>query len=190
VHDVVTTLARRSESGLRFVPNAIRSTAADRAIEEATTIVIPALASSTDVVLADVGGRRTDHLRSPVVRSAAAVVVVHRQTTASAAAGSVRIDRLVETVEALAHIDAALVLAVIGRSPFDPQEIGAFVEQAVPDTVHHTAAIADDPLAAATIAGRVGVSAKRLRRLPLMRDAARLAGTLSVLAAESEDAFA
>jgi hypothetical protein len=36
-------------------------------------------------------------------------------------------------------------------------------------------------LAAATLAGRSGVSAKRLRRFPLMRDAARLAGDLADL---------
>jgi MinD-like ATPase involved in chromosome partitioning or flagellar assembly len=190
VYDIVTAHARRSESGLYFVPNAILAKAADRAVEEAATIVIPALAASPNVVLADAGGHRAGRRLSPALRSAAVVVVVHRQAAASAAAASVRIDRLVETVEALAQIEASLVLAVIGRSPFDPEEIGAFVDRAVPDTVHLTAAIADDPLAAATLAGRVGVSAKRLRRLPLMRDAAELAGTLSLLAAESEGAFA
>jgi hypothetical protein len=70
---------------------------------------------------------------------------------------------------------------VIGRSPFDPAEIGQFVDQALPNTVRHTVALSDDPLAAATLAGRSGVSAKRLRRLPLMRDAAKLAGDLADL---------
>jgi hypothetical protein len=46
-------------------------------------------------------------------------------------------------------------------------------------------ALGDDPLAAATLAGRSGVSAKRLRRLPLMRDAARLAGDLADLVSSS-----
>ena len=75
------------------------------------------------------------------------------------------------------------ILAVIGSAPFDPAEIGAFVDESVPDTVRTTVAIADDPLAAATIAGRAGVSAKRLRRLPLMRTASTLAVELSELVA-------
>jgi MinD-like ATPase involved in chromosome partitioning or flagellar assembly len=190
VHETVAALSRRSASGLQFVPNAIRARSAARAVEEAAALVIPALAASTDAVLADVGAHRAGHSLSPVVRSAAAVVVVHRQATASPGAASVRIERLVETIEELTPVDAPLVLAVVGGSPFDPDEIGAFVDRAVPGTIYHTAAIADDPLTAATIAGRVGVSAKRLRRLPLMRDAARLATTLSVLVAESEDACA
>ena len=86
-------------------------------------------------------------------------------------------------VEELAHLDATFVLAVIGTSPFDPAEIGAFLDEAVPDTVQHTVSLADDPLTAATLAGRAGVSAKRLRRLPLMRDAARVATQLADIAA-------
>ena len=92
-----------------------------------------------------------------------------------------RIERLVETVEELAQLDAAFVLAVIGSSPFDPAEIGQFVDRSVPDTLRYIGSLSDDPLAAATLAGRSGVSAKRLRRLPLMRDAARLAGDLADL---------
>ena len=109
------------------------------------------------------------------------VVVVHRQSDASAAAATVRIERLAETVEDLAHLDATVVLAVIGTAPFDPVEIGAFVEQSTPERLSATVSIANDPLAAATIAGRSGVTAKRLRRLPLMRDAANFATELSAL---------
>jgi hypothetical protein len=128
-------------------------------------------------------------------------VIVHRQAAASAPAATVRIERLVESIEDLAHLDAAFVLAVIGRSPFDPAEVGQFVSQAVPGTLLHTVTLSDDPLAAATLAGRSGVSARRLRRLPLMRDAAGLAADLAGLVSsglhverprhfESEDASA
>jgi len=180
VLDTVDAMARRSESGIRLIATAVRARAADRAVEEAGLVVLPALAASPRTVLADVGAHRGGP-PPPAIRLADVVVVVHRQATASAGAASVRIDRLVETVEELAHLDATLVLAVIGATPFDPAEIGTFLDEAVPDTVHHTASIADDPLAAATLAGRAGVSVKRLHRLPLMRDAARLATGLAEL---------
>jgi MinD-like ATPase involved in chromosome partitioning or flagellar assembly len=183
VLDTVDAMTRRSDSGVRFIPNAVRARAAHRAIEEAALVVMPALARSSTVVLADVGRLRAGSTPSPTVRSADVVLIVHRQAVASAAAATVRIERLVESIEELAHLDATFVLAVIGQSPFDSTEIGQFVGQAVPDTLRHTVSLSDDPLAAATLAGRSGVSARRLRRLPLMRDAARLAGDLADLLA-------
>jgi len=201
VLDTVDAMTRRSESGVLFIPNAVRARAAHRAVEEAALVVVPALAGAPTVVLADVGRLRAGDTSSPAIRSADVVVIVHRQAAASAPAATVRIERLVESVEDLAHLGVTVVLAVIGRSPFDPTEIGQFVDQAVPNTVRHTVALSDDPLAAATLAGRSGVSAKRLRRLPMMRDAARLAGDLAALVSsvhapgtakrfESEDASA
>jgi MinD-like ATPase involved in chromosome partitioning or flagellar assembly len=199
VLDTIGAMTRRSDAGVRFIPNAVRARAAHRAVEEAALVVLPALAGAPTVVLADVGRLRAGDAPSPVIRAADVVVIVHRQAAASAPAATVRIERLVESVEELADLDATFVLAVIGRSPFDPAEIGQFVDQSVPDTVGRTVALSDDPLAAATFAGRSGVSAKRLRRLPLMRDAARLAGGIADLVAsgfasegaqrfESEDA--
>jgi MinD-like ATPase involved in chromosome partitioning or flagellar assembly len=179
--DTVDAMTRRSSSGIRFVANAVRARAAHRAVEEAALVVLPALAAASLMVLVDVGAHRAGEPLSPGLRVAETVVVVHRQAAASAAAATVRIERLVEAIEELAHLDATVVLAIIGSSPFDPEEIAHFVDQAVPNAIGHTATLSDDPLAAATIAGRSGVSAKRLRRLPLMRDAARLAGDLTQL---------
>lgn len=176
-HSVLETLAtmtHRSDSGVLFVANAVRSRAAHRAVEEAAGVVLPAIAAASTTVIADVGTHRCGQHPSPALRLAEVVVIAHRQATASAAAATVRVERLVETVEELAHLDAEFVLAVVGSAPFDPVEIGSFVDESVPHTIRATAALADDPLAAATIAGRAGVSAKRLRRLPLMRDASRL----------------
>jgi cellulose biosynthesis protein BcsQ len=181
VLDKIDAMTRRSDSGVRFISNAVRARAAHRAVEEAALVVVPALAGAPAVVLADVGRLRAGDIPSPAVRAADVVLIVHRQAAASARAATVRIERLVESVEELAHLDATLVLAVIGRSPFDSTEIGQFVGQAVPGTLRHTVALSDDPLAAATLAGRSGVSARRLRRLPLMRDAARLAGDIADL---------
>ena len=177
-------MTRRSDSGLRFVATAVRARAAHRAVEEAAVAVFPALAAAPTTVIADVGVHEAGRVPSPGLRVADVVVIVHRQATASVRAATVRIERLVETVEELAHLDAVFVLAVIGGAPFDPEEIGAFVDESVPGTIRTTVALADDPLAGATISGRAGVSAKRLRRLPLMRDASALAVELSELVAE------
>ena len=190
VLDTFATMTHRSESGVRFVANAVRARAAHRAVEEAAEIVLPAIAADPATVIADTGAHRAGQPPSPALRMADVVVIVHHQASASPSAATVRIERLVEMVEELAHLDATIVLAVIGNSPFDPAEIGAFVGESVPDTVALTVAIADDPLAAATIAGRTGVSAKRLRRLPLMRDASRLAGVLDDLLDERRRAGA
>lgn len=171
-------MAQRSATGVRFVANAVRARAAHRAVEEAAGAVLPAAAGAATTVIADAGRHRAGHAPSPALGVADVVVIVHRQAGASAAAASVRIERLVETVEEVAHLDAAIALAVIGSTPFDPAEIGAFVGESVPGAVQMVVSLADDPLAAATIAGRVGVSPKRLRRLPLMRDASQLAGAL------------
>lgn len=168
-------MAQRSAAGLRFLPNAVRARAAHRAVDEAATAVLPAIAEGATAVITDTGTHTAGRVPATGVNLADVVVVVHRQATASAAAATVRIERLVETLEEFAHLDAAIVLAVIGAAPFDPAEIGEFVDASVPDMLHSTVAIADDPLAAATLAGRAGVSARRLRRLPLMRDTAALA---------------
>jgi len=181
VLDTFATMTHRSGSGVRFVANAVRARAAHRAVEEAATAVLPALATGGATIIADTGTHRAGQPPSPALRVADVVVIVHQQASASPAAATVRIERLVEMVDELAHLDAAIVLAVVGDTPFDPAEIGAFVDQAMPDTVRMTMSLADDPLAAAAIAGRTGVSARRLRRLPLMRDASRLAGVLDDL---------
>ncbi len=181
-------MTHRSASGVRFVAAPVRARAAHRAVEEAAVALFPTIADAPLAVIADAGRHRAGEPPTAVLRLADVVVIVHRQANASAAAATVRIERLVETVEELAHLDADVVLAVIGATPFDPAEIGSFVLQAVPESIGTTVALADDPLAAATIAGRAGVSAKRLRRLPLLRDASLVAdAVLDLVAARPLD---
>lgn len=183
-------MTQHSSSGVRFVANAVRSRAAHRALDEAAAVVLPALAAADSTVLVDVGVHRVGLGQSPALDAADVVVLVHRQATASAAAATVRVERLVESVEELARLDAEIALAVIGTTPFESGEIAAFVDDSVPGAIRTMTALADDPLAAATIAGRAGVSARRLRRLPLMRDAVELASVVSdlVVARRGDDA--
>ncbi|HYN35103.1 MAG TPA: hypothetical protein VES40_20940 [Ilumatobacteraceae bacterium] len=178
VLSTVAAMTHLSASGIRFVAAPLRALPARRAIEEAAAVVVPVLASSDVVVFADLGRRQPGDIPSVIVGSAATTLVVHRQHAASAAAEAVRLERLVESVERLAPVARTLTLAVIGSDPFEPAEIAQHVETsgALADVV----TLAEDPLAAAVLAGRSGVSANRLRRLPLMRSAASAASRLAV----------
>lgn len=165
----VDAMVRRSASGIRFIAAPVRSREASRAIGEAGTALFPLLATlDQPTVLADCG-RHTPADRLPtMVSCASAIVVVHHQADVSAAAATVRLDRLAELVEAVASLGVPLFVAIVGDRPFDLDEIERFISA---DGSHQLTAysLADDTLSAAVFAGRTGVSAKRLDRLPLMR---------------------
>lgn len=170
----VDSMIRRSASGIRFVPAPFRSREARGAINEADQTLFPLLAASEEMIgLMDVG--RIDPLRIPSsLRHADLVIVVHRQEAASAPAATVRLERLAETVDALRTTSHEVALAVIGDEPFPLEEVVSF---AAPGARAWSLAV--DDLAAQVFAGRSGVSAKRLARLPLPRSAARTAGELA-----------
>jgi hypothetical protein len=165
----IESLVHHSASGVRFVAAPVRSSAAARAVADAAMVVLPALAGSDLTAIVDVGRHLPSQPMPPAVALASVIVAVHRQHSASAGAEAVRLERLVELIEQLASTAAPLVLAVVGEQPFEPSEIGGFVESSVPGAVERILTIADDPLSAAAIAGRRGVSAKRMNRLPLFR---------------------
>lgn len=168
----IRSMTRSSESSIRFIAAPVRALAAHRAIDEAVRVVVPAIAADpTMVALADLG--RPDPAGPPaIVRCASMVVIVHRQDPRSVGAETVRLERFVELIEQLAASGASPVAAIIGNDPFDPAEIAQFLDESVPTALAQSVTLADDPLAAAVLAGRTGVSASRLRRLPLMRTAA------------------
>jgi MinD-like ATPase involved in chromosome partitioning or flagellar assembly len=175
----VTSMTHHSESGVRFLASPARAVAARRAIEEAATLAFPAIARSPDMIaLADVGRPSAADQPAAIVSMAAAMILVHRQERASAAAEAVRLERLVEIVERLVPTGIPSTLAIIGDAPFDPIEIVDFVEESVPGALTTSFDLADDPLSAAVLAGRHGVSASRLRRLPLLRSAGSAAGRM------------
>ena len=123
-------------------------------------------------MLADCGRlMAADPLPSPVAL-ASSIVVVHRQDDASAAAASVRLERLAEVIDDLVPIGVPIELGIIGTRPFDLDEIHRFVTNDHEAVTSH--ALAEDSLSAAVFAGRSGVSAKRLERLPLMRSVRRV----------------
>lgn len=172
----VDTMIRRSAAGIRFIPAPFRTREASGAIGEAERSLFPLLAAlEHTVALVDVG--RMDPLRlPPAVRHADLTVVVHRQDASSAPAATVRLERLAETTEALCDAGADVGLALVGDTPFSLDEV---VDFARPTEAAHS--LAFDPLSAAVLAGRTGVSTRRLTRLPLMRSAARAASDLAQL---------
>lgn len=156
---------------------------ARRAVEESGRNLLPVLAAlEGSDVLVDGGRLSPGAPLPPTVRLADRLVVCHRQESASAAASSVRLQRLVETAEALSGLGRPVVLAVIGGTPYPIEEIGAFVSDrlaATGATVRPTVrSLPEDPVSAKVLAGRSGLSARRLARRPLMRAAGELVEAL------------
>lgn len=190
----IEAVAQRAVAGPMVVTAPVRSVEAARAVAEAERHVMPILAAlDRPVVLADTG--RVDgvsasgpHGLPGVLLASDLVIVVHRQARQSARAAAVRIERLADLVGAVvaATPTTPTVLGIVGEAPFDAVEIERFVAEE--RTLAGVLSLADDPLAAAVLAGRSGVSAKRLARLPLMRTARRAAGLLDQLLAGTRDA--
>ncbi len=176
---VIDRLSRLTPSGLRVIPAPVRAVEATRAVAEAADVIFPTLAPLVSpVVLADAGPFGGAAGPPAVVTQSTLAVVVHNQAQQSARAAGVRLERLAECFEQLTACAVEAVLAVIGRAPFDADEIADFVGAGAIATPP-VFALADDPLAAAVLAGRSGVSRRRLLRLPLLRSSAALAAFLS-----------
>ena len=168
----IQSMVQRSGSGVDVLVAPTRSVEAAAVVLAASASVLPLLSAlDTTVVIAD-GGRTRGPL-SPLATQAAIVVVSHRQPAGSAAAAALGFERLAELTAQLAVRSIPTVVALIGSRPYAPDEVASFVGA---ETVM---AVADDPWAAAVLAGRAG-SAARLRRSPLMRSLNDLAAVLSV----------
>lgn len=164
----IDAMTHTSASGLRFIAAPVRSREASRAIGEADSSVFPLLASLPEpTMIADCGRHHGTDPLPAALSLATSIVVTHRQRDTSAGAGAVRLERLAELIHDLAPLDRPIDVAVIGGHPFDVDEIHRFVAGDA-DTVR-SHAVADDDLSAAVLAGRTGVSARRLARLPLLR---------------------
>ena len=100
------------------------------------------------------------------------VVVTHRQHSGSAAAAAVGFERLADITSQLAVRSIPTVVALIGARPYSADEVSEFVQA---ETV---ISLAEDPWAAAMLAGRAG-SAIRLRRSPLLRSLAELSAVVA-----------
>jgi MinD-like ATPase involved in chromosome partitioning or flagellar assembly len=170
----IDALSRVTPSGLRVIPAPVRSVEASRAVSESGTSVFPVLARVEQaVVLIDAGRPAPAAGLHGAIPYADVVVVTHRQARQSARAAAVRLERAVEVVDAVGAAGVSVIAAVIGSGPFGSDEVAAFMlENVTAAPVVDAVRLPEDPLAAAVLAGRTGVSARRMARLPLMRAAA------------------
>jgi len=165
---------RLADSGVRLIPAPTRAAEAAQAVAESARSVVSTLAAlRSPVTIADTGSVQSSPASHPFVGAASVTVVVHRQATQSAPAAAVRLQRLADQLDALSALPTALVVAVVGAVPFDLGEIESFLADSVGTTP--IVGLPVDDLTAAVFAGRTGVSARRLARLPLFRAARDLA---------------
>lgn len=171
----VDAMVRHAPSGIRFIAAPVRSRAASTALSEASNTLFPLLAQlSEPTLIADIGSYAVVDTPPALLSLASAIVVCHRQDTASAAAATVRLERLAELVQVLGAFGVPLIVALIGDRPFGSDEVSQFLAaDGHPEIVMHSLPV--DDLTAAVFAGRTGVSERRLARLPLIREASALA---------------
>jgi MinD-like ATPase involved in chromosome partitioning or flagellar assembly len=175
----VERLTRVSPVGLRVLPAPAGAAEAQQAVAESARVLALTLSSlRTPVVIADVGDVPTRADAHPFLSVAAVAVVVHRQSPQSARAAAVRLQRLSDQITALNSSVPSIVVVVVGAVPYGPDEVATFLSAGSGDVA--VVALPIDPLAASVVAGRTGVSARRLARLPLMRSAQHLAGVIDV----------
>ena len=168
---------RLADSGLRLIPAPSRAGEAAQAVAESARSLVPTLeALHSPLTIADTGRIERVPAEHPFVGHAAVTVVVHRQAQQSSRAAAVRLQRLAGQLDALFGMPSAVVVAVVGFSPFDIGEIESFLSESVGTTP--IVGLPFDDLAAAVFGGRTGVSACRLARLPLVRAAGDLAAVV------------
>ena len=168
---------RLAATGTRLIPAPVGAAEAAQAVAESNRVLVPALAAMrSPTAIVDVGSPPPSPAGHPAVASAAVIVLVHRQATQSAGAAAVRLERFADQIVALSSSSAPVVAVVIGGRPFDVVEISRFLTGSVGELP--VVALPVDELAAAVLAGRQGVSARRLTRLPLLRAARELAGVV------------
>jgi MinD-like ATPase involved in chromosome partitioning or flagellar assembly len=161
---------RLADSGIRLIPAPTRAAEAAQAVGESARSLVSTLAAlRSPVTIADTGAVQPSPASHPFVGAAAVTVVVHRQATQSARAAAVRLQRLADRLDSMAPLPSPLVVAVVGSIPFDVAEIESFLAESIGNSP--IVGLPVDDLAAAVLAGRTGVSARRLARLPLLRAA-------------------
>jgi hypothetical protein len=164
-------MVQRAQSGIEVLVAPTRAVEAAAVVHAAAMSVLPVLAALDQPVIFADGGRLRGGLSTLAVQ-ANVVVVAHRQHSGSAAAAALGIERIAELASQLVARSIPTVVALIGSRPYTADDVNDFVEA---DAV---VALADDPWAAAVLAGRSG-SATRLRRSPLMRSIDELVGVVA-----------
>lgn len=183
--EAIDSSCHRADNGLRVIPAPVRAEEAAQAVRAASTTVVSTLASSPDdTAIVDTGRLMASPSPHPFLAAASTLVLVHRQSPQSARAAAARLRRLVDQVDAVLGVSPLVIVAIVGGHPFALDEIERLVTER--DAGVTVIGLPEDPLTAAVFAGRAGVSARRLARLPLMRSARRLAAAVQPAAVGSE----
>jgi len=168
---------RLTASGLRLIPAPPSAAEAQHAVAETGRALASALAAQrSPVAIVDAGDVPSSPAAHPLVATAAVTVIVHRQSSQSVRAAAVRLQRLADQVDVMSTSPSGLVVAVVGGDPFDVDQIQSFLTESAGTT--QVVGLPVDSLTAAVFAGRTGVSARRLARLPLARAARSLAAVV------------
>jgi MinD-like ATPase involved in chromosome partitioning or flagellar assembly len=174
---------RLARSGMRLIVAPQGAAEAHQAVVESARSVVPVLAGvRAPTALVDVGRLTHQPPVHPFLAAASVIVLVHRQSTQSAAAAAVRLQRFVDQIAMCDAMAASIVVTVVGAVPFQLDQIEAFVADAV--GARPLVGLPEDQLAAAVFAGRVGVSPRRLARLPLSRASGHLADVVQATLSE------
>jgi hypothetical protein len=177
-------MVRTSTAGLEHIPLPARSREAGQAVARAEMALFPALAEQRErPVVLDVGRFIPSSGVPRAAERAGAVVVCHRQGGSSPRAAAARLYRLDEMVETVVPMDVPILVALIGDDPYTAADVEEFLrrpESPIDATARslEVLGLPEDPLCASVLAGRAGVSTRRLWRLPLMRCTERLAARL------------
>ena len=173
----IDRFTRLSPSGLRLIPAPVAAAEAQQAVSESARTLVDAVASAASpIALVDAGRLASPPATHPFVNASNVTVVVHRQAPQSARAAAVRLQRLADQINACQPIGGEVVVGVVGSAPFDLGQVEEFLSETIGPI--QLVGLPVDTLAAAAYAGRAGVSAKRLARLPLSRAARHLAAVV------------
>lgn len=174
--DAIDQHIQRTPSGLAVLVAPVRP-AECGAVVAAATPMLPVMSAHEWVFVADVG--RVGGALPPAVAQAGVVVVSHVQHAGSPAAAALGMERLADRCALLTMRSLPTIVALHGTVPYGIDEVRTFLG------VSTVVAIADDPWAAAVIAGRPG-SPRRLRRSAWWASVERLS---DAVAAEVGDAL-
>lgn len=146
---------QRTPSGLAVLVAPVRPAECGAVVAAATPMLPVMSAQREPCSVADVG--RVGGTLPPAVAQAGVVVVSHVQHAGSPAAAALGMERLADRCALLTMRSLPTIVALHGTVPYGIDEVRTFLG------VSTVVAIADDPWAAAVIAGRPG-SPRRLRR--------------------------